>query len=116
LSNTFPWEDTTNPDVKKMKKVTKGKIDIQDGFAATGYSQAGLLEESIKPIKGKVTAESVLAQWKKTKKILLPLTTMNMNLTDYTKNPSGGQVIKFENGEMVSASEFITIPAKEFIK
>jgi ABC-type branched-subunit amino acid transport system substrate-binding protein len=113
-SQAYPWEDTKNPEVKKMIKVLKGKVDVRDGFAQIGYQDAGFLENSLKGIKGKITSTSILTQWKKDKKVRWPLSPMAFDVTDATRNPTGGVILQVKNGAWAPVSDFIVIPAKEF--
>jgi ABC-type branched-subunit amino acid transport system substrate-binding protein len=114
LSTNYPWEDTKNAEVKRMIKVTKGKVEKKDGFAIGGYASGALLERSMKGMKGKITSEALLAHWKTLTKVTAPLTPMKISFEGLNKNPSGGVILKFDNGEYVPVSDFITVPGKEF--
>ena len=61
LSSSYPWEDTSNKQVKKMNKVIGNEVGNKDGFAEYGYQLGYLLEQSLNKIKGEVTGEAVEA-------------------------------------------------------
>jgi branched-chain amino acid transport system substrate-binding protein len=113
-NQAYPWEDTKNPEVKKMIKVLKGKVDVTDGFAQIGYQTAGFLENTLKSIKGDVTSESILKAWKKAKKVRWPLSPMQYDVTDSSNNPTGGVILQVQGGAWVPVSDFIVIPAEDF--
>jgi branched-chain amino acid transport system substrate-binding protein len=113
VDTAYPVEDTANPEVKKANKILKGKVDVIDGFAQSGYQIAGFLENSLKGLKGKVTSDSLLAHWKKVGKVAYPLSPVKLSLTD-PNHPAGGVVLHLEDGEFVPVSDFIVVPAKEF--
>jgi ABC-type branched-subunit amino acid transport system substrate-binding protein len=113
LSQWYAWEDTKNPAVKRMNKVI-GKTEIHDGFAASAYEAAAILEEGLKKVKGDITPESVKETFlTKMNNYRLPLAPYKVNLSDYTKNPSGGQVLKVEGGKFVPDGKYIVIPPQE---
>jgi ABC-type branched-subunit amino acid transport system substrate-binding protein len=114
LTTTFPWEDTGNPQVKRMIKVTRHKIEIRDGFAVTGYQSGALLEKSLKGLKGEVTRASLLEHWQSLTNIKLPMTPMTIDFSDPSKAPAGGQILKVEHGKFVPASDYLVTPTKEF--
>ena len=117
VANLYPWEDTSNKHVKKMNKVIGNEVDNKDGFAAEGYQVANMLERSLKEIKGEVTREALGKLWasKPYKEFQLYLAPFTVDLTDGMSNPSGGQILTIKNGEFVPKSDFLVIPAKQFI-
>jgi ABC-type branched-subunit amino acid transport system substrate-binding protein len=114
LSQNYPWEETNNPAVKEMIKVTKNATDIHDGFAASGYSLGSLLEHSLKGLKGKITRESLLKHWKSLTKFKLEMAPLTLNFADVNKNPSGGQIMQSKGGKFVPAGDYQVTKAKEF--
>jgi branched-chain amino acid transport system substrate-binding protein len=116
LAITYPWEDTTNKQVKKMNKVLKGEISKQDGFTASGYQIGAELEQALKGLKGEVTVDSVKAQMAKQHKFKLPLTPVKLDFTNLGKNPAYGLIMQVDGGVWVPASEFLVIPGKDFTK
>ena len=116
VANLYPWEDTSNPHVKKMIK-TIGKTVPNDGFAEQGYQIGWMLEQSLNDIKGDVTREALAKVWasKPYQKFQPYLAPYTVNFTDGMANPSGGAILAVKNGEFVPKSDFIPIPAKEFI-
>jgi branched-chain amino acid transport system substrate-binding protein len=113
LSQWTPWEDSKDPAVKKMIKVI-GKKSNHDGFAASAYLAAAVLEDGVKKVKGDITPESLTkALLTKMHKYKLPLAPYKVDLADITKNPSGGQVLKDEGGKWVPDGAYIVIPPKD---
>jgi ABC-type branched-subunit amino acid transport system substrate-binding protein len=113
-SQWYAWEDATNPAVKKLTKVTQGKITIKDGFAAAGYQQGALLEALMNKLKGPVTRQSLTKLFSKQKSLAMPLAPYKVNLTDFTKNPAGGQIVQIKSGAFVKSGDYVVIPAKQF--
>ena len=118
LSSNYPWEDTSNKQVKKMNKTIGNEIEIKDGFAEFGYKLGYLLEQSLKKIDGEVTREALSKVWasKAFKKFQPALVPYTVNFTDGLSNPAGGMILVVKNGQFVTESDFVTIPAKQFIK
>ena len=118
LSSSYPWEDTSNKQVKKMNKTIGNEIEIKDGFAERGYEFGYLLEQSLKKIDGEVTREALSKVWasKAFKKFQPALVPYTVNFTDGLSNPAGGMILVVKNGQFVPESDFVTIPAKQFIE
>jgi branched-chain amino acid transport system substrate-binding protein len=114
LTLTYPWEDTGNPQVKRMTKVIGDAVDLRDGFAESGYQSGALLEKSLKGLKGEVTRESLLKHWQSLTKIKLPLTPLTIDFSNGLKAPAGGQILKVEDGKFVPTGDYLVVPAKEF--
>ena len=93
LSSLYPWEDTSNKQVKKMNKVIGNEVDNKDGFAEYGYQFGYLLEQSLNKIKGEVTREAVRKLWasKPFQKFQPALVPYTVDFTDGLSNPSGGR-------------------------
>jgi branched-chain amino acid transport system substrate-binding protein len=118
LSSFYPWEDTSNKQVKKMNKTIGNEVENKDGFAETGYQLGYLLEQSLKKINGEVTREALLELWasKPFQKFQPALVPYTVDFTDGLSNPAGGMILTIKNGQFVTESDFVVIPAKQFIE
>jgi ABC-type branched-subunit amino acid transport system substrate-binding protein len=116
LSIAYPWEDTKNPQVKKMSKTIKKSLSKQDGFAESGYQIAASVEGALKGVKSPVTSAALLQKWSTLHKQPYPLTPTKLDWTNVTKNPSVGEIVLAKDGKWVPASDFLVIPAKKFTK
>jgi branched-chain amino acid transport system substrate-binding protein len=117
LSSLYPWEDTSNKAVKKMNKAIGNEIENKDGFAQQGYQIGHLLEQSLNEIKGEVTREALLELWasKPFQKFQNALVPYTVDFTDGLSNPAGGMILAVKNGKFVTESDFVVIPAKQFV-
>lgn len=127
LSVWYPWEDTSNPAVKKMIKTIGKKVEVRDQFTTTGYQTGLILEDTLNSIKGPITRESISKFWRKQHKYQLPLapykvdfvgssgcTGVNTGTSCAFKSPSGAQVVQQKDGEWVPVGDFVVVPAKDF--
>ena len=116
-STAVPWENTDDPEVKKMTKVISKKIEKRDGFAESGYQIAANLEASLKKVKGELTPASIMAAWSKLHNQKMSLTDgLKVDWTDVSKGPSYSAMLTVTDGAWVQVGDFIVIPAKEFTK
>jgi ABC-type branched-subunit amino acid transport system substrate-binding protein len=114
LSQWYPWEETKVPAVKKMVKTIGKQIEVRDGFAASGYQFGAILERALKTVKGPVTRASVLHALLSIHKFPMPIAPYKVDLADFANNPSGGQILKDENGKWTPVSDYIVTSSKEF--
>jgi ABC-type branched-subunit amino acid transport system substrate-binding protein len=111
---TDPWESNTK-EIKKARKLLKGKVSALDGGALSGYAEGAQLEAIFNRIKGRATRESITAALKKKGKEDIPLTPLPLDTaTDAAKLPSSGQFMQIKDGKWVTVGKFVVVPAKDY--